>query len=120
MAEEFKADYEEIMGGTIEIATGSNPQAGDFYFMDSDGSKGLEADGYYMDIDDYITIESEEAAGAYWSTRTILQILTQTDGTIPKGETRDYPKYEVRGFMLDVARKTVSMETLQDISRAMA
>ena len=120
MAEEFKADYEEIMGGTIEIATGSNPQAGDFYFMGSDGSKGLEADGYYMDIDDYITIESEEAAGAYWSTRTILQILTQTDGTIPKGETRDYPKYEVRGFMIDVARRPFSWDIVDETAKTMA
>ena len=37
------------------------------------------------------------------------------DETMPYGITKDYPKYEVRGFMLDVARKPISLETLQDI-----
>lgn len=120
MAEEFKADYEDIMGGTIEIVTGTEPQAGDFYFTDSDGRKGLKEEGYYMDIDDYITIEAEEVDGAYWSTRTILQILTQTNGTIPKGETRDYPKYEVRGFMIDVARRPFSWDIVDEIAKTMS
>ena len=39
---------------------------------------------------------------------------------MPYGITKDYPKYEVRGFMLDVARKPISMETLQDIAKEMA
>ena len=59
-----------------------------------------------------------KATGAYWSTRSILQILEQNDDTMPMGVTRDYPKYEVRGFMLDVARKPISMETLQSIVKS--
>ena len=46
-----------------------------------------------LKIDDSVTVEAETSTGAYWATRRILQILKQTDGTIAKGEARDYPKY---------------------------
>ena len=60
-----------------------------------------------MDIGEYVTVSAENATGAYWATRSILQIAELNDGTMPYGITKDYPKYEVRGFMLDVARKPV-------------
>ena len=118
-AQELQSDYADETGITLEIVNGGTPQAGDFYFtLDTESMLGEE--GYTMVIDDYVTIGAEEATGAYWSTRSILQILELYDNTMPKGETRDYPKYEVRGFMLDVARKPISMETLQSIVKEMA
>ncbi len=118
-AEALQADYADDSGITLEIVNGGTPQAGDFYFT-KDTASMLDEEGYTMAIDDYVTIGAEEAAGAYWSTRSILQILEQNDDTMPMGMTRDYPKYEVRGFMLDVARKPISMETLQSIVKSMA
>ena len=118
-AEALQADYADDSGITLEIVNGGTPQAGDFYFT-KDTASMLDEEGYTMAIDDYVTIGAEEAAGAYWSTRSILQILEQNDDTMPMGVTRDYPKYEVRGFMLDVARKPISMETLQSIVKSMA
>ena len=103
----------------MTVETGDAPQAGDIYFI-SDETNGLGEEGYIMDIGEYVTVSAENATGAYWATRSILQITELNDGTMPYGITKDYPKYEVRGFMLDVARKPVSMETLQDISREMA
>lgn len=73
-----------------------------------------------MDIDDIVTIKAEQSTGAYWSTRSMLQIIKLEDDTMPKGLTRDYPKYSVRSFSLDVARKPVSMETLNSIAKEMA
>ena len=118
-AEALQADYADDSGITLEIVNGGTPQAGDFYFT-KDTASMLDEEGYTMAIDDYVTIGAEKAAGAYWSTRSILQILEQNDDTMPMGVTRDYPKYEVRGFMLDVARKPISMETLQSIVKSMA
>ena len=48
---------------------------------------------------------------------TVEQILKLEDDTMPKGLTRDYPKYSVRSFSLVVARKPVSMETLNSIAK---
>lgn len=83
--------------------------------------QGLGEEGYIMEIaEDGITVKAEEATGAYWATRSILQIAELNNGQIPYGTTKDYPKYEVRGFMLDVARKPISLEMVQDIAKAMA
>ena len=65
-------------------------------------------------------MEAETSTGAYWATRSILQILKQTDGTIAKGEARDYPKYEVRGFMLDVGRRPFSKKIVNEVAKTMA
>ena len=118
-AQALAEDYEAELGTAMTVETGDAPQAGDIYFI-SDETNGLGEEGYIMDIGEYVTVSAENATGAYWATRSILQITELNDGTMPYGITKDYPKYEVRGFMLDVARKPVSMETLQDISREMA
>src|SRR5699024_1956425 len=81
-----------------------------------------DLEGYHMDIDDSVVVSATHHTGVYWATRSILQILVQDEGkqAIPMGETRDYPKYEVRGFLLDVARKPFSMEIVEDFAKNMA
>lgn len=118
-AQALAEDYEAELGTAMTVETGDSPQAGDIYFI-SDETNGLGEEGYIMDIGDHVTVSAENATGAYWATRSILQIAELNDGTMPQGITKDYPKYEIRGFMLDVARKPISMETLQDIAKEMA
>ena len=115
-ADEMAADYEDLTGKTITVVKGTSADAtaGDFFFAKTeDKSRGLMKEGYLMDISDKIVVTSETQTGAYWATRTILQALKQSDfTTIPQGITRDYPMYEVRGFILDVGRKTFTMDYL--------
>lgn len=111
MADRFAEDYLDITGNPIQVEIGQNPSAGDFYFKPSDIE--LEKETYDMEIGDAVTIRMSTETAAFWSTRSILQILKQTGTTIPKGLVRDYPKYKVRGFMFDVARKPVSMDYLE-------
>ena len=73
-----------------------------------------------MEMDDKVNVKAEQAQGAYWSTRSILQIVKLNNGEIPKGITKDYPKFKVRSFSLDVARKPASLESLEDFVDAMA
>lgn len=122
MAEEFAADYKDIVGNDISIVYGTegDVKAGDFYFALTDSSKGLKDEGYLSQIGDSIKTESETATGAYWATRTFLQILKQNKTTIPKGTTRDYPKYKVRGVILDVGRKATELQTVKDIVSTMS
>ena len=122
VATEFKADYEDITGRTIDIEYGNNPSEGDFYFTLDSNDAFLGDEGYHIEIGEFVSVQATHRTGAYWSTRTILQILVQSEGkdTIPYGEMRDYPKYEIRGFVLDVARKPFSMEFLEDIAKNMA
>ncbi len=121
-AKEFQADYKDITGTDIQIRQGTRSavKAGDFYLSLSDDDKGLDKEGYTIDVDDGVFVEAEEAVGAYWATRTILQILKQTSGSISKGFIRDYPKYEVRGFSLDVGRKPFTLDALNEFAENMS
>ena len=121
--ESFAADYEDLTGDAIAVRAleaDEEPAAGDFYFTLGSADAGLKEEGYIMTVGDYVTVEACEATGAYWAVQSIMQILKQTEGTIAKGIARDYPKYEVRGFMLDVGRKTFELDYLYDTMKQMA
>ncbi|MEI3147637.1 MAG: glycoside hydrolase family 20 zincin-like fold domain-containing protein [Merdibacter sp.] len=76
-AEALQADYADESGMTMEIVKDGTPQAGDFYFV-ADAESMLDEEGYIMEIGDYVTVKAEQATGAYWWTRSILQILKMT------------------------------------------
>lgn len=121
---EMAADYLDLTGKKLEVVQGTkgDVKAGDFFFTKTnDKTLGLMDEGYLMDISDSITVTSETETGAYWATRTILQALKQSGyTTIPQGTTRDYPLYEVRGFILDVARKTFTLDYLEQVVKEMS
>ena len=119
-ATEFHKDYKDILGKDLQIVYADSANAGDFFFTLVEAGTGLKEEGYNLKIDDSVTVEAETSTGAYWATRSILQILKQTDGTIAKGAARDYPKYEVRGFMLDVARRPFSKKIVDEVAKTMS
>ncbi len=122
VAEEFAKDYEDITGSAIQVMNGAKADAkrGDFYLDLTTEDKGLDKEGYAMEIADAVFVEAEQSVGAYYATRSILQILKQTNGSIPKGLVRDYPKFEVRGFSLDVGRKPFDLDTLYEFAKNMS
>lgn len=121
-AKQFAEDYKDITGNNIQTVKGSESDAkkGDFYLTLNSTDQGLDEEGYIMTIGDSVKIEAEKATGAYWGVISALQILKQNKTTIPKGITRDYPKYEVRGFMLDVGRKAFDFNTVKEFAKNMA
>lgn len=121
VAEAMAEDYLDLTGNSMEIVQGS-PKANDIYFtLTKDASKGLMKEGYLLDINDQVTVSAQTTTGAYWGTRSILQALKKNDfKTLPKGIARDYPLYEIRGFILDVGRKTFTMDYLQQLVKEMS
>ena len=123
-AEEMAADYKDLTGKDITVMQGTSDdvQAGDFYFaLTDDTSMGLMEEGYLMNVEDAITVTAETQTGAYWATRTILQGLKLNNfETFPKGITRDYPLYEIRGYIMDVARRPFTMDFLEQVVKEMS
>ncbi len=120
-ANELAADYKDLFGSELTVVKGSAANAGDIFLSKtSDKSLGLQDEGYLMEITDSVSVKAETKTGAYWSTRTILQALKTGNGSIPQGITRDYPLYKVRGLILDVGRKTFSLEWLQQMSKQLS
>lgn len=120
---EFALDYEEITGKKMSNPVFGNEnlvQTGDYFFtLTDDKSLGLMEEGSLMEVSNSVKVTAEDPTGAYWATRTILQSL-KADNNIPCGIARDYPLYEVRGFILDVGRKTFTMDYLEQVVKAMS
>ena len=119
VAEAFAADYGQMFGVTPEVIQGK-PSAGDIYFTLKKDKK-LGREGYAIRTDRYVTISAPEAVGAYWATRTLLQMSEQTENhQLPKGQLRDWPDYAMRGFMMDCGRKFIPMSYMRDLVKMMA
>lgn len=120
-ADELAADYKDLFGSELAVVKGSAANAGDIFLSKTtDKSLGLQDEGYLMEIGDSVSVKAETKTGAYWSTRTILQALKTGNGSIPQGITRDYPLYKVRGLILDVGRKTFSLDWLKQMSKQLS
>lgn len=121
MAEQFASDYRALTGRGIEVAKADAAQAGDVFFtLGADKKRGLKEEGYLIEAtSDKITVSAEAVAGANWGSKTILQSVKQT-GDFPCGTARDYPLHKVRGFILDVGRKTFTIEWLRQLTAQMA
>ena len=119
VAKELQADLKDLFGLTLPIVN-DTPKAGDISLVYHDQA-GFDKETYNMVVTDQVVIQANDATGAYWGTRSVLQALQLSGNlTIAQGTACDYPEFENRGFMLDVGRKPYSMETLKTISKTMA
>ena len=110
-------DLQTMFSKASEINTGT-PKKGDIFLTLKPGYL-LGEEGYKMNIGNYLTLEAPHPQGIFWGTRTLLQLLEQS-AALPKGEITDYPKYEVRGFMLDCGRKFFTIDFLRDYVKFMS
>ena len=117
----FQDDLDKLCAIKPKILVGK-PKAGDIFISLDGKNDELGAEGYSLSIRDYVSINAAQYKGAFWGTRTILQILEQDPKhcSLPKGISRDYPKYEVRGFLLDVGRKYFTIDFLRDYVKLMS
>ena len=118
VANAYAADYKTMFGKTLTVKKGA-PQAGDVLFVLNKGDQELGKEGYRLTIGNHITVTAGTAQGAFWATRTLLQLSEQYTA-LPKGESVDVPVYELRGFMVDVARKFMPIDYLNDLVKVMA
>lgn len=122
MAEDFAADFQIITGIKLEVVQGTAAQAGDIFItLGADKAQGLKDEGYLLEASaNSITVKAEAVAGANWGGKTILQGMKTGNSTFPVGTTRDYPLYKVRGLILDVGRKTFTLDWLKQMTEQMA
>lgn len=113
-AEAFAAEFSRATGKRIKVS-----ENGDVRLTVDSSLVYLGDEGYEIVCDaDGISVKAPLAVGAVWAGKTICQLMAQ--GGFPCGMMRDYPRYSVRGFMLDVGRKPVSLATLEKIVDDMA
>ena len=116
----LKQDMSEMMGLDLKVEIGGEPKQSDIYLQLDDEDRLIGEEGYLIHIRDYIALTALSKKGAFYATRTLLQILQRQNNSIPQGVIRDYPRYKKRGFMLDVGRRFSSIEALRQYVKLMA
>ncbi|SEF70748.1 discoidin domain-containing protein [Paenibacillus sp. UNC499MF] len=121
-AEIVRTDLKEMTGLSPQVVQGKKASAGDLVMILDPALKHLGAGGYLLDVKDNVTITAQETKGIFWGTRSVLQILKGDPERrhLPAGTARDYPKYETRGLMIDVARKFYTIDFLRDYVKLLA
>ena len=119
VVDEFIADYKDFSGIELQKVKG-NAKANAFNFSLAAPDELLGDEGYTMNIlSDRINVASESTVGNMYGMQSILQMYKSNPDAFSIGTMRDYPRFSTRGFVLDAARKPVSMDMLKEISRAM-
>ena len=107
----------DLISRGLELAKGDSTSAHRIEFKKVT-DKGYGEEGYGITIrDNVFTIEAQTNKGAFYATRTLLQMGQEN---IQNGEIRDFPSFSHRGFMLDTGRKFIPYDTLVDIMLNMA
>ncbi|MET7280469.1 family 20 glycosylhydrolase [Kribbella sp. NPDC005582] len=125
-AEQVATDLDAIAGWNVRVAVDARPRAGDVVLkLDPAAEVGPDTEvaakeGYRLQVGDRVEIVSRTATGAFWASRSLLQMLVrETPGlaTAPIGSAVDWPNYAVRGFMLDVGRRWFDQQYIRDSVR---
>ena len=116
---EFVSDYEAFTGIKLESIKGE-AQANAFNFSLKAPDEKLGDEGYTMQIlADRINVASVSTTGNMYGMQTILQMAKLDAEGFAIGQMRDYPRFPVRGLLLDMARKPIAMTMVGDIARTM-
>lgn len=105
----FAGDLADLLGRTVTVAQSTTPATGDV-FLTLGGTD--PAEGYTLTAAASIRIQASTSAGAFYGTRSVLQLLKQSP-TIPAGTSRDWPAKRERGLMVDQGRKYFSVDWLR-------
>ena len=119
IVDEFIADYEDFTGVKLAKIKGE-AQTSAFNFTKKAPDALLGEEGYTMDIlADRVNVASESVTGNMYGMQTILQMYKLDSEGFAIGQMRDYPRFEVRGLLLDIARKPIGMEMVSEIAKTM-
>lgn len=119
VANSFADDYKTMFGTRPTVSVGKPAKGTIHLALKKDKAFGTE--GYRIDITDKVVVAAPEKVGAFWATKTILQMAEQSDDqSLPCGKITDWPDYGVRGLSMDVGRKFFPMEYLRDLVKILS
>ncbi len=116
--DEFIRELQAILPKGYTVSASDQPENAHIKFT---RQKGKASEAYTLRIDDKgVSISSKGNTGLYWGSRTLLQMLVQDPTQLPCGTAWDAPRYQLRGFMLDVGRLPIPMDYIKDVVRLMS
>ncbi|MEV8509162.1 family 20 glycosylhydrolase [Actinoplanes sp. NPDC051475] len=109
----FAADLLALTGRSVPVVTGGTAQPGDIRLASGSTDTQLGAEGYRLTVGPSITVDARTGTGAFYGTRSLLQLLKQSP-SIPAGTGRDWPAKAERGLMVDNGRKFFTVQWLRN------
>ncbi|MCD7445068.1 family 20 glycosylhydrolase [Streptomyces lincolnensis] len=104
--------------GTVPVVRGG-ARAGDIVIDVRPTESALGTEGYALHAGKRLSVTGATETGAFYGTRTLLQLLAQGD-RIPAGRTVDVPRYKERGVGVCACYIHVSLPWLENLVREMA
>ncbi|MFG2650297.1 family 20 glycosylhydrolase [Streptomyces sp. NPDC048436] len=111
-------DLRAAGGGRVPV-TGGASHDGDIVIDVDPAQKRLGSEGYELRAGERLEITGAAEAGAFYGTRTLLQLLARSD-RVPAGRTVDVPRYKERGVGVCACYIHISTPWLENLVRDMA
>ncbi|MFJ3670122.1 family 20 glycosylhydrolase [Streptomyces sp. NPDC090106] len=104
--------------GTVPV-TDHGARGGDIVIDVRPSRSSLGAEGYELGAGQRLSVTGATETGAFYGTRTLLQLLAQGD-RIPAGRTVDVPRYAERGVGVCACYIHITVDWLENLVREMA
>ncbi|MEU1271677.1 beta-N-acetylhexosaminidase [Streptomyces sp. NPDC005799] len=118
VADTLADDLRAAGHGSVPVVPGG-ARTGDIV-VDVQPSRGaLGAEGYELTAGKRLSVTAATETGAFYGTRTLLQLLAQGD-RIPAGRTVDVPRYQERGVGVCACYIHITLPWLENLVREMA
>ncbi|MCW8378753.1 family 20 glycosylhydrolase [Streptomyces justiciae] len=118
VADTLADDLRAAGHGTVSVV-GGTARTGDIVVDIQPARKSLGAEGYELRAGKRLSVTGATETGAFYGTRTLLQLLAQGD-RVPAGRTVDVPRYKERGVGVCACYIHVSLPWLENLVREMA
>ncbi|MEU6252469.1 beta-N-acetylhexosaminidase [Streptomyces sp. NPDC047043] len=118
VADTLADDLREAGHGTVPVVRGG-ARTGDIVIDVQASRTALGAEGYELHAGKRLSVTGATETGAFYGTRTVLQLLAQGD-RIPAGRTVDVPRYKERGVGVCACYVHISLPWLENLVREMA
>lgn len=122
---ELLSDMAELFETEIEQFTEDENEKNDSvsqirFVLESEAENSLGEEGCEVRIQSgEICITANTPQGIRWGCVNLLDLLSKSK-QLSCGTLRDYPRYEVRGFGIDVGRRAISLDLLYDMVKELS
>ncbi|MER5519998.1 family 20 glycosylhydrolase [Streptomyces sp. NPDC002763] len=119
VADTLADDLRAAGHGVVRVVAGASRPGDIVIDVRPSARSTLGTEGYELSSGRRLSVTGATATGAFYGTRTLLQLLTQGD-RIPAGHTTDVPRYRERGVGVCGCYIQVSLPWLENLVREMA
>jgi hexosaminidase len=119
VADTLADDLKTAGHGTVPVVRSGAARPGDIVIEVRPTKGSLGTEGYELRSGKRLSVTGATETGAFYGTRTLLQLLAQGD-RIPAGRTVDVPRYKERGVGVCACYIHISLPWLENLVREMA